>query len=496
MVIRMKNSEANTVETTETLLELGVDFYFICNLEGIIQRFSRSWSRVLGYSFAELVQQNLLKFVHSDDQQNLISLLEKILVQQNQIFTFENRILQKNGHLRLLSWSAKIANTPGLIFFTAKDITKKYQLEQLLNQERSSTFALVQSLDDVVIEMNDRYEYVHVWASDATKVWQPPAEIVGKTLRDVLGPEKASAFEQSIDLVISTGAPQILEYPDPFVSDRWFSCKISRVRDCHPTEKRVCCLIRDISEKVQLDLQRKKTELALLQGAKLAALGEMAGGIAHEVNNPLTIILLKAEVMRAKILRSESEINHSLMPEIKTIEATCQRIVRIVKGLKAFSRDADLDPMEKTSAVKIIQETLDLCREKLAYHNIKITQKLEPNIYIDCRPTQIGQVLLNLLSNSVDAIRQLHEPWIEIKTEKFDGKMILSLTDSGLGISKEISTRIFEPFFTTKEVGKGTGLGLSISTGIIESHFGKFWLDHEHSNTRFVIELPLAHPHS
>src|SRR6185312_3312229 len=117
------------------------------------------------------------------------------------------------------------------------------------------------------------------------------------------------------------------------------------------------------------------------------------------------------------------------------------------------------------------------------------------DLRIHARPSQISQVLLNLLNNGLDAIRTMTQPWIEIAVVKCEDLVEISVTDSGHGIPNHIANRMMEPFFTTKEVGSGTGLGLAISRGIIEDHHGKFYYDQESANTRFVVALPLEKWH-
>jgi C4-dicarboxylate-specific signal transduction histidine kinase len=181
-----------------------------------------------------------------------------------------------------------------------------------------------------------------------------------------------------------------------------------------------------------------------------------------------------------------------LKSELGRIDQTALRIARIVRGLKAFSRESAKDPKEVIKISSVINDALDLCGEKLKYHAIDVRLKELGDIEIACRPTQISQVLVNLLGNSFDAIQNLNEKWIEIKVEKYGTMLSISVTDSGRGIPADVAQKIMHPFFTTKEVGKGTGLGLSISKGLIEDHGGRFFLDSTSPNTRFVIELPIV----
>lgn len=251
----------------------------------------------------------------------------------------------------------------------------------------------------------------------------------------------------------------------------------------------------DVTEKVlaanRLEIERAKS----VSQAKMAALGEMASGIAHEINNPITIILNRFSLI--KKMAEENNFNHALMSnEIDKIETTFHRIVKIIRGLKAFSRNADRDPKISCDINSIIDETLELCSERLREHGVQLKLiGMDSKLYFSCRPSQISQVLLNLLNNSFDAIENSEQPWITIEIASKESSKNLSfviiVTDSGQGIPETVRQKMMDPFFTTKEVGKGTGLGLPISKGIIEEHGGTLIYDAQFKNTRFIIELPL-----
>jgi signal transduction histidine kinase/integral membrane sensor domain MASE1 len=230
------------------------------------------------------------------------------------------------------------------------------------------------------------------------------------------------------------------------------------------------------------------SKIQLINSSKMASLGEMASGMAHEINNPLAIIQGKVKVL--SMMLEDLQISQpSVFTEIHKIKLTTDRIDKIVKGLRNFSRASNNDPFEPVLLQKLLDETLDLCSEKFKAHGIDLRIKSIPEVHILCRPSQISQVFINLLNNSSDAIEEMKEKWIEIDFKKENNKVCIFFTDSGPGIPEDIAMRIMEPFFTTKEVRKGTGLGLSIAKSIVETHRGSLWLDHNVSHTRFVIEF-------
>lgn len=234
----------------------------------------------------------------------------------------------------------------------------------------------------------------------------------------------------------------------------------------------------------------EKNRIQLINSSKMASLGEMASGLAHEINNPLAIIQGKVTVVT--LMLEEMNFNNPLViKEINKIKLTAERIEKIVKSLGNFSRASQSDPFEPTSLPKIIQETFDLCSEKLKADGIKVIINTIPKIYITCRPSQISQILINLLSNSVDAILELNQKWIELSFLIEGNTLSIILTDSGDGIPQALTDKIMDPFFTTKEARKGTGLGLSISKSIAEAHGGSLWFDKTHSHTRFILDLKI-----
>ncbi|WP_413581611.1 sensor histidine kinase [Bdellovibrio sp. HCB288] len=223
--------------------------------------------------------------------------------------------------------------------------------------------------------------------------------------------------------------------------------------------------------------------------AKLASLGEMAGGIAHEINTPLNVILLSAEQQME--LMEDPQLNKSLMKEsIEKVQSTTNRIAAIVRGLRTFARDGAKDPIEPVPLQMLIDNTLSLCYEKFKLNNVDLRLPPVTDLVLHCRPVQISQVLLNLLNNAFEAIRELPEKWIAIEIKDLGEIIEIRITDSGSGIPAEIQAEIFRPFYTTKEIGKGTGLGLSISRGLIEAHHGQLFVDTNHQQTSFVIHLP------
>jgi C4-dicarboxylate-specific signal transduction histidine kinase len=242
------------------------------------------------------------------------------------------------------------------------------------------------------------------------------------------------------------------------------------------------------------ELQEQRAQIVL--SSKMSALGEMAGGIAHEINTPLNIFTMYAELLLEMAGQNRSDL--SLVRDAAiTINETAIRIGTIVQGLRNFSRGDDSEAMRKVNFSSVLGDTLVLCRNNFEMLGISLEiGEVPDSLIVECREIAISQVLLNLLNNAKDALENQEKKWIHIECEKVNNFLKCSVTDSGSGIPIELREKLMQPFFTTKESGKGTGLGLSISKGIIESHCGTFVYDEKCSNTRFVFWLPLLQTYS
>lgn len=248
--------------------------------------------------------------------------------------------------------------------------------------------------------------------------------------------------------------------------------------------------IHELKLERQLELEKLVEERSamLLSQAKFSALGEMTAGIAHEINNPLGIIANRTSHLRNHVLRDRAS-KEFIVRNLEQIEATSERMSKIIRSLRNFSKDNRNEPFQKNPVGKLVEETLSYCSDRFHLNAIKLILDPCPEREIECRSVQVSQVLLNLLNNSFDAVVERKEAWVRISYEVGDQMLKIVITDSGPGISEEVRKRIMEPFFTTKEL-TGTGLGLSISRGIIDDHRGRLYYDESSSHTRFVVELP------
>ena len=253
--------------------------------------------------------------------------------------------------------------------------------------------------------------------------------------------------------------------------------------------------LRDTTE----EIQRREQELRdkqeqLVQAGKLATLGELTTGVAHELNNPLNNISLFIGNIVDQIelgQPDEARIRHNLQTAMQQV----RKATEIISHLRTFGRVASVTH-ESVSVNEVIERAISLVQEQIWLRGIELECDLSPdNPIVNGNPIQLEQVFINLLTNARDALADSPRRAIRISTTTEHDLITVEFSDTGPGIPAEIQHRIFDPFFTTKEVGMGTGLGLSITYGIIQDHGGTIVvISQEGHGAKFVIQLPTARP--
>ena len=231
--------------------------------------------------------------------------------------------------------------------------------------------------------------------------------------------------------------------------------------------------------------------LRLVTSSRLAALGEMAANLAHEINNPLAVIQGHAQLLQMHA--EKSDVPQAVVLTVTSqIEKMVKRFSYIINGLKGISKDGEGDPYLAADMKLIIEETLGFCHGR--FENSGVLLKFSPactQVLVECRQVQVSQILLNLINNAYDAVVNLPEKWVHVELVIENGNCLIRVLDSGQGIPDELRAKIMKPFFTTKPHYLGTGLGLSISQRIIQLHNGHLKIRPEFKNTCFEVTLPL-----
>ncbi|MGD8371073.1 MAG: ATP-binding protein [Syntrophobacterales bacterium] len=261
----------------------------------------------------------------------------------------------------------------------------------------------------------------------------------------------------------------------------------------HLGEDVIIANIADISDSIQAEAQ-------LIQASKMATLGEMSAGVAHELNQPLNAIRIGSDLLKKVVERGES-LEPELLDKVSgEIGAQVERAANIINHLREFGRKSDSDELEKVNINNPIRDVFTVLGQQFKLRQIKVNLELDENLPpIHAVSNRLEQVFINLVMNARDAMEQMlesgqqekWEPVLNIRTYQEKGRVVAVIRDNGYGIPESVKEKIFEPFFTTKEVGRGTGLGLSISYGIIKDYEGTIEVESMvGSGTIFRITFP------
>lgn len=465
--------------------------FFVLNEKGSIIECNLAAANLIDIEQDKIINRNIKEFICSSDQ-DIFNVLQQQYFEENIIKTCEIRIRNSREEEVWVKIQPLVAidilNFP-LYGFVLTDIGFQKSIEFQNELEESEKDAIINSTNDLIWSVTKDFKLITCNNSfrDSAKafsgvIFQPGDEVL---LRDHYSEEIINYWEGLYKKALN-GEVVRVEYYTPKLETKdetWLELNINPIYWNNEITS-IACFGRVITE-------RKQNELKLVHSAKMASLGEMAGGVAHEINNPLSILLGYTGKLSRQLSKPSFELE-SILSDLEKIKETTKRISSIVNGLSSFSRNSANDPFLETSLEKIITNTLGLCQEKLRINGVEIKIGKIPDILFECRSAQISQVLLNLLNNAFDAISPFAIKWIQVDVQSIsDDRFRVIVTDSGNGIPAEIADKMMQPFFTTKEVGKGTGLGLSVSLGITQGHGGTLTLDKSCLNTRFVLELPI-----
>jgi signal transduction histidine kinase len=245
-------------------------------------------------------------------------------------------------------------------------------------------------------------------------------------------------------------------------------------------------IFTDLRERIRMQKELEETHLKLLHSEKMASLGKLAAGVAHEINNPLGGILLYAN-----LLFEDMPPENPQSANLKKIIDQTLRCKDIVKELLDFGHQAEHN-MVMCDINQILEQSISLLSRQSSFHNIQIIEDIDPHLIpIIADPGQLNQVFINLITNAADAMNGTGILTVRTYSLPEEGKVGVEISDTGCGIPPEVLPRIFDPFFTTKDMGKGTGLGLSTVYGIIEEHGGTIDVRSQpNQGSTFILRLP------
>ena len=479
-VTSQHESELRFTELFESLRE-GI---FFTTPEGVLLDANPALVRMLGYANKDELKKLNFREIYADPAQR--DTLVRQIIYQGSVQDLEVVFRRKDGvHIHCLASGFAIRDTFGRTIRmqgTLVDITERMEIEARLHQEQEFVRRLVASFPDMiaVMDFEGRFTFVSPRVEDI--LGHAAQELVGKLLseqihRDDL-PQLRDAFAK---LTSGRAANALFEYRTRHADGSWRTMRASAspLYDAAGKINGVVASARDVTD-------AKAAEKQNLQKEKLAAMGEMMSGVAHELNNPLTAILGVSDLLR------ERAPDDATRRQTEIILKQARRAAVIVQNLLAYARPSALT-RKKMRPEEALQAAIDQQRASLSQKNISIELVPPPGrLALEADPKLLHQVFVNLIVNAEQAITSRGERGaLRISIEHADGKIGFVFADDGPGIAPENFGKIFDPFFTTKRPGGGTGLGLAICTAIIKEHGGSIEVQSAPGNgAEFRVWLP------
>ncbi len=400
--------------------------------------------------------------------------------------TREIKLRRKDGQAAIfLDSSRAVWDTSGNIIRyqgTLVDITEKRKMERQLAQEEEFRRRLLESFPDLilVVDLDERYTFASSRARDL--LGYEPKDVLGKKITDLENhsPELASLYA---NVVSGKEVFGWAEYGARHHDGSWRTMRAagSQLVDNEGKISGVIISVRDITIE-------RKLEQQVVQSERLAAMGAMIGGVAHELNNPLTSIMGVSELLQ------DTETNEVARKQLAMLQQQARRAAEIVQNLTYFARPP-APGKSRINLAEVVERTLNLHAYSLRKNNITVDFLKEAAIpYALGDPHQLMQVFLNLIVNAEQAIREARDKGtLRIRLGRADKSVWVSFHDDGPGIAKENLASIFDPFYTTKRPGRGTGLGLSICKSVMKEHNGSVEAANSpDGGAMFTVTLPVA----
>ena len=374
-----------------------------------------------------------------------------------------------------------------------KDITKTKRQERAFERNRClletvfraspESIVVTSAEDGRIVEANPESARVSGYSRD---------ELIGRTAVE-LGLTTPEGRARLVRALEERGEVKNLEMDTRHRSGQWFISEVSVARIELDGKPHHLGIGRDITARKQAEHELRITQKQLLQAGKMAAMGELAAGVAHEINNPLSAVLGFATLIKERLQHPPDDL-HAIAPDLcdqlAMIEEGARQCVQVSQNMLSFARQSASEP-ERVMIAESVDAVLALLEGKLTRHRIHVTTNVAPQLVTLADKSELQQVFVNLVANAVDA--QPGGGTISVNAEKYDDSLVLvEVTDTGTGIKDELLDHIFDPFFTTKKKGEGTGLGLSMVHSIIHRLGGTIDVDSSSEGTTFSIKLPLA----
>ncbi len=445
-------------------------------------------SEITGYSIDELLNMDPSLMAIPEDRIILEKRTEAFLNGKRFPPQYTIRIKRKNGEQATLTVRTRRISfngeqvTLGNCIDSTEQVKQREQIERA-KREWERTF---DATSDLVMITDKRQKIIRANIAVSKYSELEFNKLLTKSCYDVFHISKDAVEECPQKECIRTGTTQYTEITDPETA-KIFSISISPFVDKNGEIIGTVNVARDITE-------RKRMEKQLLRTSKLASIGVLAAGIAHQINNPLAIMVLIATALR-NLFVSQPKLPQQLQEKIQkyldTLDKQIERTRKVVTGLLEFTQEkrSKIEAVEVNSS---INEALQFLSQPLSSENLVLQLSLFKDISpAMADPVALQQVIINVLQNAIDSMNAKGK--LSVKTEQKNKRIKISIKDSGCGIPDYLRDEIFEPLFSTKSSGKGTGLGLAVSVMLLERFGGKIYIEETSSmGTTFVIEVPVA----
>jgi PAS domain S-box-containing protein len=367
------------------------------------------------------------------------------------------------------------------------------QAEESLQEHYQLMQAVFEGTSDVIYVKDREGRYVMINSAGALAFGKSPAEVIGKKDLQLVSPETASPITERDSQVLTSGKTQTHEGPLTALGEtRTYLATKAPWRDHQGNIIGIIGIARDITERKESEAQLQRQRDALYQSEKLATMGQLLAGVAHELNNPLSVVMGQAALLQQSI-RSKRQAERAA----KIVQAA-ERCARIVNNFLALARQRppERHPVQLNT---VVQEAVELLAYPLRVDSVEVVFALADEMpVLRADPHQLHQVVVNLVANAHQALREVggvRRLTLATGVEAGGERVWLEVRDTGPGIAAELAGRILEPFFTTKPPGVGTGLGLSLCHGIVEGHGGRISVvQGTEPGAVFRVELPVEEP--
>ncbi|MFC2140995.1 response regulator [Acidobacteriota bacterium] len=486
-------------EKLHMLFTMTHDLITLCDADARVIWANPAWRKIFGPELGK--KQDLFTLIHTADVKKVKNAWQAMKTGKSKIKNLEYRLKIPNGEYRTVESSVHKAAGGGnrMFYIIAHDITERKKAGEALKESEERYRTITENSPDIITRYDKQLRHIYVSPNIITLSGKKAEEYIGKTYKEMGYPEEVCLpVEEAITKTFKSGEQQELEYeyhPPNTPASIFISQRLKPEFGSDGTVESVIGVSHDITE-------RKKLEEQLRQAQKMEAIGTLAGGIAHDFNNILGVIMGYTELSLEET--PGKEFHHR---NLKQVLAAARRGEEMVKQILAFSRKSE-EEKKPVYINHILKEALKMLRSSLPT-TIEIKSQIEGNLrLVMANPTQVQQVIMNLSTNAAHAMREdggvleitLNEMIIKgneddlMELNLAPGRyQLMTVKDTGHGMTPGIMERIFEPYFTTKRPGEGTGMGLSVVHGIIKSHGGEIRVFSEpFKGTTFHVYLPVA----